>query len=340
MLAFCVLYSLPVGALTPVGLPDTRCHEPCGVELVAPFDAETAQHAQRDWSARLGIDVSQRNSLGMSMVLIPPGEFMMGSPESEISLLDEHQEDEVRHRVRLTRPFRIGAHMIRVGDFRAFVAATKYRTDAERDPRGGWGVVDGVFKRSQGFSWKCVGFEQHDDSPVVNVGWNDAAAFCRWLAKKEGMHYRLPTEAEWEYACRAGTESPYYFGDACNGTNANCDGNYPFGTKTKGPFLRRTCAVGSYKPNSFGLFDMSGNANEFCSDWYQKDYFAKSPIEDPKGPANGDTRVVRGGGWATGAASCRSADRGGVKPDFPNPDVGFRVVCDLPSADAPEPPKK
>jgi formylglycine-generating enzyme required for sulfatase activity len=270
-----------------------------------------------------------KNSLGMSMILIPPGEFMMGSPESELSLWDQHQDNELLHRVRLTRPYRMSIHLVRVRDFRAFVSAANYRTDVEKDPKGGWAVVDGVFKQDRHFNWRNPGFAQQEDFPVVFVSWNDATAFCKWLSTKEKIQYRLPTEAEWEYACRAGTTSPYYFGSSCNGTLANCDGKHPYGTTTKGPFVQRTCAAGSYVANAFGLFDMSGNAFEWCSDWYRGDFFANSRKEDPTGPLTGDARVVRGGGWASWAQSCRSANRGGADPNEGNVDCGFRMIAEL-----------
>ncbi len=334
------LCALLLNTSPPLSVSGSRCHQHSAAELVAPFTTQAAKRAQHDWSAQIDADVRVRNSLGMSMVLIPPGEFMMGSPENEISLWDQHQDDELLHRVRLRQPFRIGAQLVRVRDFRAFVQATDYRTDTEKNPRGGWAFVDGVFKQDPRFNWKNVGFEQKDDFPVVNVSWNDATAFCRWLSAKEKMRYRLPTEAEWEYACRGGSTSPYYFGSSCNGTKANCNGNHPYGTTKKGPFLKRACTVGLYAPNPFGLFDMSGNAHQWCADWYEEDYFAESPIEDPRGPLMGDSRALRGGGWANWSFVCRSADRGGAKPNEASPDAGFRVVCELQSRNVMRPPKK
>jgi formylglycine-generating enzyme required for sulfatase activity len=211
------------------------------------------------------------------------------------------------------------------------VDSTGYKTDAERNTKGGWGVRDGTFTRAAHFSWRNPGFRQNDADPVVNVSWNDARALCRWLGSREAKTYRLPTEAEWEYACRAGTMSPFFFGDACNGKEANCDGTHPFGTTQKGPFMRRTSPVGSFRPNAFGLSDMSGNANQWCSDWYDVRYPRTSPVDDPRGPETGTSRAVRGGGWANWPVSCRSAERGGLEPSEQSLDCGFRVVCEITS---------
>jgi len=151
--------------------------------------------------------------------------------------------------------------------------------------------------------------------PVERVSWEDAVEFCRELSllpeeKTEGRIYRLPSEAEWEYACRAGTTTPFHFGHQLNGNEANCLGNCPYGTETKGPFLRRTTTVGSYQPNAFGLYDMHGNVWEWCQDWYGKDYYRNSPVDDPQGPSSGASyRVIRGGNWQAVGAGCRPADR-------------------------------
>jgi formylglycine-generating enzyme required for sulfatase activity len=296
--------------------------------LTAPFSAEAAKEAQEALSSSLGNAIQEKNSLGMAMVLIPPGEFMMGSPEDEISFWDEHQPDELLHRVRVSKPFRIGAHEIRVRDFRAFVDDTKYQTQAEMRGTEAIGFTDGQFVKSRDFNWRNPGFDQTDDDPVVDDTWNDAVAFCEWLSKREGKHYRLPTEAEWEYACRAGTTTAFHFGRSCNGTQANCNGERPYGTEKKGPYLKRIAKVGSYAPNAFGLYDMSGNVMEWCSDWYQPKYFTESPIDDPSGPKDGKGRTIRGGGWLIWPENSRSANRGGADPNEENLDVGFRVVCD------------
>src|SRR5262249_22445145 len=148
------------------------------------------------------------------------------------------------------------------------------------------------------------------DLPVEQVPWRVAVEFCQKLSnldaeRKASRSYRLPTEAEWEYACRAGSATVFHHGDTLSATQANFNGNHPFGKADKGPFLRKTAAVGSFAANAWGLFDMHGNVSEWCSDWYDPDYYKMSPKEDPQGPAKGvvDTafgeffRVVRGGCW-------------------------------------------
>ncbi len=140
--------------------------------------------------------------------------------------------------------------------------------------------------------------------------------------------YRLPAEAEWEFACRGGTQTPFYFGRSCNANEANCHGNFPYGAKDKGPYLKGTSVVGSYAqkyPHPFGLSDMHGNVWEWCADWYGE--YPEGPVKDPQGPASGDRRVVRGGSWNGVARDCRAAFRNWGAPAVRNFDRGFRVAC-------------
>jgi formylglycine-generating enzyme required for sulfatase activity len=150
--------------------------------------------------------------------------------------------------------------------------------------------------------FKTVAGQDTSRFPVERVSWEEAVEFCRKLSalsaeQSAGRVYRLPTEAEWEFACRAGTTTPFHFGSQLNGREANCDGNYPYGTTTKGTYLQRPTTVGSYAANGFGLFDMHGNVWEWCSDWYEV-AIRDSPVDDPTGPTSGSLRVNRGGGWA------------------------------------------
>jgi formylglycine-generating enzyme required for sulfatase activity len=147
-----------------------------------------------------------------------------------------------------------------------------------------------------------------------------------------GRGYRLPTEAEWEYACRAGTTTPFSFGGVLNGRQANCDGRgWPYGTEEKGPFLGRTARVGSYRPNAFGLYDMHGNVAEWCADYYDRWFYARSSVDDPTGPPSGnrwEDPVVRGGSFAGAPEQLRSADRSWMLPGSRDAGTGFRVARD------------
>jgi formylglycine-generating enzyme required for sulfatase activity len=232
------------------------------------------------------------NSISMKLKLIPAGEFMMGSPVSE----RYRDEDEGPvHRVKITKPYYLGVHE---------VTQSQYEKVMDENPSR--------FKSST--------------NPVEQVSWSDAVEFCKKLSEKEGRTYRLPTEAEWEYACRAGTTTPFSFGSVLNGKQANCNGNGPYGTETKGPYLKQTETVGSYAANAWGLYDMPGNVWEWCSDWKDSDYYEDSPTDDPEGPSSGSHRVTRGGCWGSGARRCRSAERFRLSPGYRGGDFGFRVA--------------
>jgi formylglycine-generating enzyme required for sulfatase activity len=143
--------------------------------------------------------------------------------------------------------------------------------------------------------------------------------------KKAGRKYRLPTESEWEYACRTGTNTPFHFGSELNGRQANCDGTVPYGTDSDGPYLKKTTPVGKYPANAWGLYDMHGNVWEWCSDWYGE--YPAGSLTNPSGPATGSIRIVRGGSWLDDAVYCRSANRRKV-PSF-RCYLGFRVALSL-----------
>ena len=150
------------------------------------------------------------NTRGMQLTYIPAGKFSMGSPKTEL----KREEQEKRHEVVLPKDFYMGVHEVTVGQFREFIRDSRYVPEAIQDGQGSWGIEEnGKFIKDAKYNWKNPGFEQSDDHPVVNVSWNDAKAFCKWLSEKERKTYRLPTEAEWEYACRAGTQTAYSYGD-------------------------------------------------------------------------------------------------------------------------------
>jgi formylglycine-generating enzyme len=276
------------------------------------------------------IDLS--GGVKLEMVVIPAGSFVMGDDSG----LDDEKPV---HTVTITKPFYLGKYEVTVEQFRRFVEATGYRTDAEKGTgfQGafGWNRDAKEFKMNAKYSWRSTGFAQSDSHPVVNVSWNDATEFCKWLSSKEGKTFRLPTEAEWEYACRAGSTTRY------------CHGNDPEGVERVGnvadaafetqfPELKGvikasdghayTSPAGSFLPNPFGLCDMHGNVWEWCADWYDAEYYAKSPKNDPGGAANGEERVYRGGGWFNCARGCRSASRSAGQPENRNLTLGFRVA--------------
>jgi formylglycine-generating enzyme len=298
--------------------------------LKAPFDEKAARVGCSQWAGFLKTGKLHENTIGMKLSLIPPGEFTMGSPESEKGWSEDHKLNEPAHQVRITQPFFMGIFPVTVKQFRQFAEAENYRTEAEKDPKGGWGI-DGKMFQDPKFTWRR---NQSDDEPVSTVTWNDATAFCKCLSKKEHKTYRLPTEAEWEYACRAGTVAPFNFGDSLNGDMANCNGKLSYDSEKgnhnseDGTYRARLLAVGSFKPNAFGLFDMHGNISQWCSDWYEHDPRRNEVAINPIGPTTGERRVARGGSWYVGAVMCRSAERGGVEPNDANFDVGFRVVME------------
>jgi formylglycine-generating enzyme required for sulfatase activity len=253
------------------------------------------------------------NSIGMRLVLIPAGKFVMGSPATE----SEREAGEEQHEVVITRPFYLGVNTVTQGQFQNLMA-----------------------KNPSFFQAKNGGSPDH---PAEQVRWGDAHEFCRKLAalpeeKKAGRTYRLPSEAEWEYACRAGTSTPFNVGGTLSSNQANFNGNFPYGGADKGPMLGRTAKVGSYPPNAWGLYDMHGNVLEWCNDWYDPDYYKKSHREDPKGPEKGvfatgfDSNffvVVRGGCWLDEGRACRSARRFRLQQSEPYRWTGFRVACDV-----------
>jgi formylglycine-generating enzyme required for sulfatase activity len=244
------------------------------------------------------------NSLGMKLVYVSPGKFTMGSPVGEKGRVDNEQE----HDVEITRGFFVGAYE---------VTQEEYQKVMGKNPS--WFSAEGGAKSA------VVGINTRR-FPVENVAWADAVAFCKELSKKESKTYDLPTEAEWEYACRAEKNTPFHFGKALNGRQANCNGNYPYGTDAKGVFLQRPCQVGTYASNKLGLYDMHGNVLEWCKDWYGSDYYANSPAKDPQGPESGTHRILRGGSWLNLSRDCRSAYRGHDTPDSRGFIYGFRVV--------------
>ena len=250
------------------------------------------------------------NSIGMKLTLIPAGKFVMGSPADEA----ERDPEELQHEVTITKPFYLGVFE---------VTQREYEKVTGKNPSH--------FKKLE------------SDQPVEQVRWTEAADFCNRLSnnadeKKAGRVYRLPTEAEWEYACRAGTTTAYHHGAGLSAKLANFDGRFPFGGADKGAYLQKPAKVGSYAPNAWGLYDMHGNVAEWCADWYDPDYYKTSPKENPPGPAKGVLytgfakdyfHVVRGGCWNDEAQACRSAYRFRLQSGEQYRWVGLRVLCEV-----------
>ncbi|MGH7453938.1 MAG: SUMF1/EgtB/PvdO family nonheme iron enzyme, partial [bacterium] len=230
--------------------------------------------------------------LAKDMVRILAGTFKMGSPKNEVDRI----ENETQHQVKVG-DFLISRYQITNALYEKFDPSHRSRRDKYSD---------------------------QDNQPVIYVNWYEAAMFCRWL------NCRLPTEAEWEYACRAGTTTPFNTGDNLTTEQANYDGNYPYKKNPKGKYLEKTTPVGSYPPNAWGLYDMHGNVYDWCQDWYGEKYYdeckKKGTVENPPGPETGSNRVLRGGHWDSDAHYCRSAIRTYDGPAYRNNYVGFRLV--------------
>ncbi len=224
----------------------------------------------------------------------------MGSPAGEV----ERSNDETQHQVKVS-DFYMSKYELTVGEFRKFVEAKRYSADLR----------------------SLSGAENH---PVAYVSWNDAVAYCEWLSSNSGKKYRLPTEAEWEYACRAETTTPFNTGSNLTTDQANYDGNYPYGGNAKGVFRQTTVPVDSFAANALGLYNMHGNVWEWCSDWYKGTYYAeckaRGAVSNPDNQEPGSGRVLRGGSWLGNAEDCRSADRNWDAPVNRDLNVGFRLV--------------
>ena len=287
------------------------------------------------------------NSIGMNLTLIPAGEFLMGSPQDEPGA-PGHQSNEAQHRVRITRPFYMGTYEVTLGQFLAFYHDADYKTRWKSQGISGSGLnpKNGKFEPAEGeqyVPWDWGHPSQTIEHPAVNVSWNDALAFCEWLSGKEGRRYRLPTEAEWEYACRAGSTSRFYNGDDLEGLAEvdnvadACFREQYYGQSFRQPGIGYievrdgypfTAPVGKKKPNAFGLYDMHGNVWEWCAELYDENYYLHCPIDDPQGPVAGSSRTSRGGSWNVYPAACRSAFRGWAAPASRSCIAGFRVVCE------------
>jgi formylglycine-generating enzyme required for sulfatase activity len=265
-------------------------------------------------SIGVGAAESERIDLGggvsLEIVKVPSGSFEMGSPSAEAG----RGRDEDRHRVTIAEDFWMGRTPVTRGQFARFVQDAGYKTDAEKGPSGGFGFDGTGLVQKKEYTWRNPGFPQTDDHPVVIVTYDDALAFTRWLARKSGRRVSLPTEAQWEYACRAGTTSRFYSGDADSDAES-----IAWFEKNAG---NTTHPVAEKAANALGLHDMSGNVYEWCSDLY----VAYVPGGGEQGPIDKPRRVLRGGSWLKDARHVRSAARARNTPGSRNADNGFRVV--------------
>jgi formylglycine-generating enzyme required for sulfatase activity len=307
--AAALLREIEAEAGTPAEPPPSKAAEP-PPPAVAPFDAAQAAKHQRAWADYLGVPVVEVNSVGMELVLIPPGEFEMGTAEEQLvslresasfqPVLDWLSAESPRHRVRITRPFYLGIYEVTRTQF-----------------------VEGRWPDSPAPGGAAV------YTPLLTA-WTTAQEFCRELSempaeRAAGREYRLPTEAEWEYACRAGTTSWYSFGD-----DASRISEYASWGLASDNWRRGMHPVGLHRPNAWGLYDVHGNAGEWCGDWFAPDYYGQSPSEDPAGPSSGTARVTRGGGGSDQDLNqFRSAYRHAAPPERSN-HFGFRVAMTLP----------
>jgi len=293
-----------------------------------PYSRDEAQRHQREWAdyrkkldSRVDLEVA--SSIGLKLVLIPPGEFLMGSSKEQVAAVRradpevnwrELWDEQPQHRVTITKPFYLGVYEVTQAEYRRVVG---------RNPS---------YFAATGRGKNKVSDMDTSRFPVETVGWYESLQFCNKLSEIDGFEpyyklskvqrtdgtiksaetiksadvtiaggagYRLPTEAEWEYACRAGSATAFCFGDVNNGRQCNVRGDFPHGTKTEGPFLQRTTPVGSYQDseNAFGLYDMHGNVSEWCEDWYRATYYHVSPAKDPLNHVVAELEVSRGGSW-------------------------------------------
>jgi uncharacterized protein (TIGR02996 family) len=249
------------------------------------------------------LPVRVHNSLGMAFNRIPPGTFWMGSPEEEAGRYDNEGP---RHRVTLTRAFYLGVYPI-----------TQQQYQELMGPPHPDEVQPGSAR---------------SDHPISDITWEEAEEICQRLSELPaeqvaGRRYRLPTEAEWEYACRAGTMTPFYFGETLSAEEANFRSDEPYGRVRSTPSIGGTTRVGCYPGNAFGLYDLHGNVQEWCRDWFGP-YSAEDQI-DPTGPEGGEMCLLRGGSWLVNGVRCRSARRNHYYPHSHNPNYGLRMVLEL-----------
>lgn len=253
------------------------------------------------WAQTAAAPARHTNSIGMEFVLIPAGSFQMGSPDSD---REARNFEKPQHRVTLKQPFYLGRFEVTQTQWQAVMGSSPYAQGRSNPYYDLPGMAERITR---------------PDNPAT-VSWNDAQAFIARLNEREGhRRYRLPTEAEWEYAARAGTTTAYSFGDDARQLDRHAWHRENFQTGGTHP-------IGNKPPNPWGLYDVHGNVWEWVQDWYDPNYYARSSEADPQGPDRGTRKVVRGGSWHTTATSWRSAFRRYYEPDYRGISIGFRVL--------------
>jgi formylglycine-generating enzyme required for sulfatase activity len=276
------------------------------MQSIAFFQRISAQEIV-PWQGKIvalpkSLELDLGDGVKVKLVRIEPGMFLMGSPPEEV----KRRDDEAQHEVEIARPYCLGVYPVTQAQYRQVMGMQPSFFSAKGDGRN-----------------KVLGLKT-DDFPVENVNWEEAMDFCRIVSmlpavRDKGWVVDLPSEAQWEYACRAGTQTAFNWGKSLSSQQANFNGNNPYGDAAKGPNLQRTTKVGSYEASAWGLYDMHGNVLQWCQDLYDKDY-------QNRGSKDALNRVARGGAWSFGAPGCRSACRQSIDPSVRASPIGFRVV--------------
>lgn len=296
LLAVVAVFILVVSGNLPAQTTQPAASKPASTQPAYPLrdgNESVADYAKRAEIKDVRIELNLDANVTMKLTLIPAGKFVMGSPDSE----KERRTDEgLQHEVTISRPFYMGIFE---------VTQEQYESLVGNNPSNFKGPTN----------------------PVETVTWDDAVEFCKKLSAKTGKTVELPTEAQWEYSCRAGTTTPFNTGQTISSDQANYNANSAYDNGTEGEYRQKTTSVGNFKPNDWGLFDMHGNVMEWCSDWYG--LYPQKKETDPQGPVSGQTRVLRGGSWYVAPVYCRSAYRSGYVPVGRGDVIGFRVVVEV-----------
>jgi formylglycine-generating enzyme required for sulfatase activity len=284
-----------------------------------PLSGDRARKIQRDYAVATGLpmttflNIDALNSI--QFALIPPGRFLTSSTNESSSSAQPSQ-----HRITISHAIYLATTPITVAQFSAFIKQTNFRTKAEQTGAA-FTLINNAWHVTPGASWREPGFDQSPDDPVVEITWPDAVAFCEWISITSGRHVRLPTSAEWEYACRSGTATRFYVGDSWAELEkaAWCLPNS----------LERTHPVAQKIPNAWGLYDMHGNASQWCQDWFGA--APSADAVDPTGPATGDQRIKRGGSWLDNFVGTSSSSVACNHPNTADSVEGFRILLEVPS---------